>query len=113
MAVSTLGRSTPASSSPTWLSDLASSSAAAARPALVSATSCRLASAAERCLVTRPSASNRPSTRLRYPASMSRARRRSATRVTSRRAISYSSRASVSEYGMSRYMPCTSPMTLV
>ena len=94
MAVSTLGRSHPGEQ----LADLAvrprvELGRGRRGPRSVSADSCRRASAAERCLVTRPSASNRLSTRLRYPASMSRARRRSDTSRAVPARISYSSRA--------------------
>jgi hypothetical protein len=95
IAVTSRPQSTPPSSAPIWPTARASSSAWAARPASVAQISWRRASAGERRLVTRPSDSKRLSTRLRYPASMSRAWRSQDTSTVPCRAISYSSLLSV------------------
>src|SRR5450756_2326193 len=113
IACSSRPQSAPLSSTPICSAARLSSMAMAARPASVTRMSWRRASVSERCLVTRESASNLVSTRLRYPASMSSSRRSQDTSTAGRLAISKSTRPSVSVYGESRYMPCSTPMTFV
>ena len=103
----------PASSERIWPAERPSSLVKTARPAPVRLMTWRRASAGERVLATSPSASNRVSRRLRYPASMSSQRRRWLTSISSARASSKMTLASVREYGMSSSPSLSRPSTFV